>query len=40
MYLFGTLQRNVNNEYLGVLEVSQDIKPIQEIQGEKRLASE
>jgi DUF438 domain-containing protein len=32
--------RNVNNEYLGVLEVSQDIKPIQEIQGEKRLVSE
>ena len=32
--------RNEQNEYLGVLEVTQDIKPIQEITGEKRLVSE
>ncbi len=32
--------RNDQGEYLGVLEVTQDIKPIQEIQGEKRLLSE
>lgn len=31
--------RNESNEYLGVLEVTQDIKPIQEISGEKRLLS-
>ena len=31
--------RDEKGEYLGVLEVSQDIKPIQEIEGEKRLAS-
>ncbi len=31
--------RNERNEYLGVLEVTQDIKPIQEITGEKRLLS-
>lgn len=31
--------RNSENEYLGVLEVTQDIKPIQEITGEKRLLS-
>lgn len=31
--------RNENNEYLGTLEVTQDIKPIQEITGEKRLLS-
>ncbi len=29
--------RNAEGEYLGTLEVSQDIKPIQEITGEKRL---
>lgn len=32
--------RNEKGEYLGVLEVTQDINPIQEISGEKRLASE
>jgi DUF438 domain-containing protein len=32
--------RNSNGEYIGVLEVTQDIKPIQEITGEKRLVSE
>lgn len=32
--------RNAKGEYLGVLEVTQDIKPIQEITGEKRLATE
>ncbi len=32
--------RNEKGEYLGALEVTQDIKPIQEITGEKRLASE
>lgn len=32
--------RNSEGEYLGVLEVTQDIKPIQEITGEKRLMSE
>jgi uncharacterized protein len=32
--------RDENGEYLGTLEVSQNIKPIQEIQGEKRLLSE
>lgn len=31
--------RNESKEYLGVLEVTQDIKPIQEISGEKRLLS-
>jgi len=31
--------RGEKGEYLGVLEVTQDIKPIQEITGEKRLAS-
>jgi hypothetical protein len=32
--------RNENGEYLGTMEVTQDIKPVQEITGEKRLASE
>jgi len=32
--------RNEKGEYLGVLEVTQDIKSIQEIQGEKRLVEE
>ncbi len=32
--------RNETGEYLGVLEVTQDIHPIQEITGEKRLLSE
>lgn len=32
--------RNGKGEYLGTLEVTQNIKPIQEIQGEKRLLSE
>lgn len=32
--------RNEKNEYLGVLEVTQNIRPIQTIQGEKRLVSE
>lgn len=32
--------RSEGGEYLGVLEVTQNIKPIQEIKGEKRLASE
>lgn len=32
--------RDENGEYLGTLEVSQNIKPIQEIQGEKRLMSD
>ncbi|HEX3023267.1 MAG TPA: DUF438 domain-containing protein [Lachnospiraceae bacterium] len=32
--------RDKDNQFLGVLEVSQDIKPIQEITGEKRLLSE
>lgn len=32
--------RNEKGEYLGVLEVTQDIHPIQEISGEKRLLSE
>lgn len=32
--------RNSEREYIGVLEVTQDIKPIQEISGEKRLLSE
>ena len=31
--------RNTEKEYLGVLEVTQNIKPIQEINGEKRLMS-
>ena len=31
--------RSENNEYLGVLEITQDIAPIQEITGEKRLLS-
>ena len=29
--------RNEEGKYLGVLEVTQDIKPLQEITGEKRL---
>ncbi len=32
--------RNAKNEFLGVLEVTQNIQPIQEITGEKRLLSE
>lgn len=32
--------RNDKGEYMGVLEVSQDIRPIQEITGEKRLVSD
>lgn len=32
--------RGAQGEYLGTLEVTQDIKPIQEITGEKRLVSE
>lgn len=32
--------RNEKNEYLGVLEVTQNIKPIKEITGEKRLLSD
>lgn len=32
--------RGENREYLGTLEVTQDIKPIQEITGEKRLVSD
>lgn len=32
--------RNEAGEYLGVLEVTQDIKPLQEITGEKRLVSD
>lgn len=32
--------RSSTGEYLGVMEVTQDIKPIQDISGEKRLASE
>lgn len=32
--------RSENGEYLGVLEVTQNIKPIQSIKGEKRLVSE
>jgi DUF438 domain-containing protein len=31
--------RDVAGEYLGVLEVTQDIAPIQEISGEKRLVN-
>lgn len=31
--------RDKNGEYLGTMEVTQDIKPIQEIEGEKRLMS-
>jgi len=29
--------RNAQGEYLGIMEVTQNIKPIQEITGEKRL---
>ncbi|AHF05973.1 DUF438 domain-containing protein [Desulfitobacterium metallireducens] len=32
--------RNAKGEFLGVMEVTQDIKPIQEITGEKRLMSD
>ena len=32
--------RDPQGEYLGTLEVTQDIQPIQEIHGEKRLLSE
>lgn len=31
--------RNSNGEFMGVMEVTQDIKPIQEIEGEKRLVN-
>jgi len=32
--------RNREGKYLGIMEVSQDIQPIQNIAGEKRLLSE
>jgi len=32
--------RNENNEFLGVMEVTQDIAPLQAISGEKRLVEE
>ncbi len=32
--------RNENGEYLGTIEVTQNIQPIQEITGEKRLMTE
>jgi DUF438 domain-containing protein len=32
--------RNAEGEYLGVMEISQNIKPIQELSGEKRLLSD
>ena len=32
--------RNAHGEYLGIMEVTQDIQPIQAITGEKRLMSE
>jgi DUF438 domain-containing protein len=32
--------RSETGEYLGVLEVTQDIKPIQDITGEKRLVEQ
>ena len=32
--------RNEQGEYLGVLEVTQNVKPIRDLQGEKRLVSE
>jgi DUF438 domain-containing protein len=32
--------RNAKGEYLGTIEVSQNIKPIQEITGEKRLVED
>ena len=32
--------RNEKKEYLGVLEVTQNVKHIQELTGEKRLVSE
>lgn len=32
--------RNAKGEYLGTMEVTQDIKPIRELQGEKRLISD
>lgn len=32
--------RDENNNYVGTIEVTQDIKPIQEIQGEKRLVTD
>lgn len=32
--------RNEEGKYLGVVEVTQDIKPIQEITGEKRLVED
>lgn len=32
--------RNAKGEYLGTVEVTQDIKPIQQVEGEKRLMSE
>ena len=31
--------RNKSGEYLGTLEVTQNIKPITELEGEKRLVS-
>jgi DUF438 domain-containing protein len=32
--------RNAEGEFLGVMELTQNIRPIQEITGEKRLMSE
>ncbi|BBE31333.1 histidine kinase [Tepiditoga spiralis] len=40
VYLRYFAVRNKNNEYLGTVEVTQDIEPIQEIKGEKRIYDE
>lgn len=32
--------RDENGEYLGTVEVTQDIQPVRELQGEKRLVSD
>ena len=39
VYIRYFADRSKNGEYLGTLEVTQNIKPIVELEGEKRLVS-
>ena len=40
MYIRYYAVRDAAGEYLGVLEVTQDIAPVQQISGEKRLVTQ
>lgn len=40
VYIRYFVVRNDKGEFMGILEVAQDIKSIQELEGEKRLMSE